>query len=171
MSESFKDLKEKWDNRYRVAKKRAVSEYLKRFYSLAPKGRALDIACGVGHNALFLAQNGFFVDCVDISQEALKQFSHPNIDKFCMAIEDFDFKKYTLIVCFNFLERSIFPKMISSLEEGGIVIYEGFTYKSSINPRYRLEKNELFEVFGELEILYYELTLNETKAVVVARKL
>ncbi|MFD5826465.1 class I SAM-dependent methyltransferase [Lentzea sp. NPDC060358] len=38
---------------------------------LLPPGRALDVGCGPGRNALFLARNGFRVDAVDLSATAI----------------------------------------------------------------------------------------------------
>ncbi len=37
------------------------------------KGKALDVGCGFGHNSLWLAQHGFLVTGVDVSEVALKQ--------------------------------------------------------------------------------------------------
>ena len=37
-----------------------------------PKGRALDLACGSGRNALYLAERRFEVDAMDIAEPALK---------------------------------------------------------------------------------------------------
>lgn len=43
---------------------------------LLPKaGRVLDVACGDGRNAIFLAKKGFSVDGIDFSESALKRLS------------------------------------------------------------------------------------------------
>ncbi|MEU3650860.1 class I SAM-dependent methyltransferase [Lentzea sp. NPDC034063] len=47
-----------------------LAEYLER--GLITPGRALDVGCGPGRNALFLARNGFQVDAVDISATAIR---------------------------------------------------------------------------------------------------
>ena len=49
------------------------SAYLRKELWRLPKGRALDIACGAGRNAIFLSQNGYKVDAVDCSVEALEE--------------------------------------------------------------------------------------------------
>lgn len=63
-----------WDERYRqaewvwsLAPNRFVAE---QFAGLSP-GRALDLACGEGRNALWLAQRGWQVTAVDFSEVAL----------------------------------------------------------------------------------------------------
>ncbi|MRI58925.1 MAG: hypothetical protein C6H99_05395 [Epsilonproteobacteria bacterium] len=158
----------KWDKKYLHASLPEVNEHLKRFYHLAKRGKALDIACGMGQNAKFLASKGFEVECVDISKIALSKAKSRGVTTFCCNIEEFLFGEYDLIVCFNFLLRSIHPKIIKSLKPQGILIYETFTYHSKINPQYRLAKNELLQEFLELEILHYELF--KTKALLVAQK-
>ena len=164
--------KTKWDEKYAAMQKRpAVNEALKRFFHLAPKGVALDIACGLGQNSLFLAQKGFKVDAVDISQVAIEKINHPNIRTYCCDINDFDFafNHYSLIFCSNFLDRSIFAKIIHALKEEGILIYTTFNYrKKDFNPHYLLQKNELLEAFMELEILYYEAL--DDRSLIVAKK-
>ena len=66
--------REKWNERYRdgYAAHGQPSAVLKQWIDRIPRGRALDLACGAGRNALFLAANGFEVDAVDISDAALE---------------------------------------------------------------------------------------------------
>ena len=67
-------MKEKWNKRYSARNigqlKQRPSDWLVRHQPLLekqPKGKALDIACGNGRNARFLANLGFEVDALDIS--------------------------------------------------------------------------------------------------------
>ena len=66
----------RWDKRF-GRKEFAFGEepnpFLKKYIRLLPKGKALDIASGEGRNAVYLAQNGFDVDAVDISERGLKK--------------------------------------------------------------------------------------------------
>lgn len=66
----------KWNKRYRdgaYAQGVRPSELLETWIGRIPPGRALDVACGAGRNALYLATRGFSVDAVDISREGLKR--------------------------------------------------------------------------------------------------
>jgi tellurite methyltransferase len=62
-------IKEKWNARYRAAiGERQASRVLKENLHLLPcNGRALDLACGSGGNAILLAQQGLKVDAWDIA--------------------------------------------------------------------------------------------------------
>ena len=163
--------KDRWNKRYRALQKLPQpNSTLIKFYKLAPLGRALDIACGAGQNAIFLLQKGFEVDAVDFSQEALK-FIDKKIKTYCCDIKSFDFKKeyYDLIINFNFLERSIFSKIKMALKSNGILIFETFNYnKKDSNPNYLLTPNELLVFFNDLHILFYEEIGERT--ILVARK-
>ncbi|BCD60326.1 MULTISPECIES: bifunctional 2-polyprenyl-6-hydroxyphenol methylase/3-demethylubiquinol 3-O-methyltransferase UbiG [unclassified Nitratiruptor] len=166
-------MKGKWDRKYLAMQEPDINENVQQFFSLAKKGKALDIACGLGQNAKFLAQNGFEVDAVDISEVAIEKLQNlSNIHAFCQDIDAFEFKKeyYNLIICTNFFDRSIAQKIIDSLKKDGIFICEVFTYKSSMNPAFVAQKNELCQLFCKLEIIHYNLTQNETKAILVGKK-
>ena len=70
--------REKWDERYREGAytdrtypTALLSDWLPQLSRGIPPGRALDVACGAGRNALFLAGAGFEVTAIDISEEAL----------------------------------------------------------------------------------------------------
>ena len=58
------------------------SDLVKKFYTLSRGKKALDIAAGLGRNSIFLAQKGFYVDAIDISDVAVEKLKklHPNIN-------------------------------------------------------------------------------------------
>ena len=166
------NYKEKWNHRYESLHTLPnVNNALINFIHLAPKGRALDIACGVGQNSLFLASKGFVVDAVDFSEVAISKISHPNINTYCCDIKEFPFHSstYSLIFCANFLERSIFENIKKALQEEGILIFTTFNEnRAHFNPKFTLKRNELLQAFLELEILYYEAI--EERSILVAKK-
>ncbi len=139
-----------------------------RFYKLAPEGRALDIACGTGENAIFLARKGFCVDAFDIShvavniarRESKKKNAIVNF-KVCEAKKfPYGLDKYDLILNFYFLERDILKKIQRALRKGGFLIFETYNFKYlNINPSfssdYTLKEGELLELLN-LEIVHYD---------------
>ena len=66
----------RWDKRFErkeFALGKEPNPFLKKHIHLLPRGKALDIATGEGRNAVFLAQHGFEVDAVDISEKGLRK--------------------------------------------------------------------------------------------------
>jgi len=161
------DDKQRWNEKYLVASMpKETSEILKVHSNLAHKGRALDIACGMGRNTHYLADNGFEVDAVDFSDYALKQVRDAdNIHKIDTDLDEYVFQEdhYELIIKVNYLDRKMFPHIIKALKKGGIFIYETFVktpsgegYHNPTNPDFHLDLQELPKAFSELEIVYYE---------------
>ena len=142
------------------------SPIVKKFYKLAPGGRALDIAAGTGRNAVFLAEQGYQVDAVDISDVGLKRVSkrHPNLHPVCIDIDTFDIPigRYSLILNIRFLNRRLFPYIREGLIRGGILIFETYLEaqeRESNSPLcrdYLLKENELLHAFLSFRIIFYQ---------------
>ena len=162
----MKDDRIKWNKRY-TAKDPGqefpgiVSDYIDR----APVGRALDIACGTGAVSLFLAERGYAVDAVDISDVALAACTarHPAIQGICADLDTFDLAvdRYCLIANIRYLNRRLYPQMIRALLPGGMLIVETFLKSREkemdrgFKREYLLNEQELPGVFASLDILFY----------------
>ena len=97
----------KWDQRYHSETyPSAPSAIVAKYAPLARGKRALDIAAGNGRNSLFLADQGFVVDAIDISEAGLALFSgkHPDVNCICADFDHFDIpvNHYDLIVDIKF---------------------------------------------------------------------
>ncbi|MCP4107649.1 MAG: class I SAM-dependent methyltransferase [Desulfobacteraceae bacterium] len=158
----------KWNRKYSYKKHSTEpSKIVQQFYTLAQKGKALDIAAGTGKNSLFLAKQGFSVDAVDISEVALNRISdHPDIHPVCADLDNFDIpgNRYSLIVNIRFLNRRLFPYICEGLSPGGLLIFESYLegpgedYCRSSCRDYLLRDNELLHAFLSLNILFYQET-------------
>ena len=136
---------------------------------LLPKGRVLDVAMGSGRNAIYLASLGFDVEGVDMSQEAVNialKTAHKIGVSIGVQVADleqgYSIRKdsYDVIICFNYLQRSLIPQIKDGLREGGMIVYETFIVDQSqfgkpTNPKYLLEHNELLNIFSDLRCLRY----------------
>jgi tellurite methyltransferase len=133
-----------------------------------PSGRALDIACGSGRNALFLAEKGFEVTAVDISPVGLAHGAQLASERaLSITWQQADLESiqlpavaYDLIVNINYLQRSLMPQFKSALKRGGFVIFETYlidqqTIGHPKNPNYLLVHNELLDLFRDFRILHY----------------
>jgi tellurite methyltransferase len=145
------------------------AQFLVENLDLLPKGRVLDIAMGSGRNAVFMAKMGFHVEGVDISEEeinkALLQAQQNNV---YIQTEIADLEKryriipdaYDVIICFNYLQRSLVTQIKTGLKMGGMIVYETFIidqrqFGHPRNPDYLLKYNELLNMFREFRCLRY----------------
>ncbi len=158
--------KERWNHRH-VEKpiSTSVAKIVEQYAPLVTGGKVLDIAAGVGRNAHYLAEKGFFVDAVDYSDYALSQIRDIATIKKIEADLDtyaFEVNNYDLIVNCNYLDRRHFPLIKEALKEGGVLIFETFIvshgegYHQPSNLDFVLRKNELLHAFIGLDIIYYE---------------
>jgi len=158
---------ERWDARYsETSPQPKVANVILENQSLLPtRGKALDLACGLGGNALFLAEQGLEVEAWDISPIAIKKLNRlaeglpvtariVDITQTEWPLETFD-----VIVVSYYLERSISQKIVDALKPGGLLFYETFNQnileRGPKNPAYRLKEKELLEMFNGLTVRYY----------------
>ena len=127
--------KQKWDRRHGEGDYphgADPSEWLLRALAMAQidKGegrRALDVACGTGRNALYLAGLGFEVDAVDISPVGLAKAAalareHNLTVNWLEADLDLPFDPpgtYDLIVMFHYVNKPLMQKLMGYLKPGG----------------------------------------------------
>lgn len=162
----------KWNNIYSDAdiSNKRVSFGLKENSHLLPKtGRALDLACGTGGDAIFLAEKGLNVDAWDISDavvEKINAFARQHNLSIKAEARDINAKPpiseiYDVISVAHYLERSLAPLLIDALKPGGLIVYQTFTrevtadYSGPSNPNFRLAENELLQLFSGLRVVVY----------------
>ena len=137
MSQADRD---KWDKRYREGSygtRTYPTELLTEWLPRLPKGRALDVACGTGRNALYLAAAGYTVDGIDISSIALQRLKETactrNLTVKCIEIdldsEPLPYQCYDLIVLVRYRSTSLISRLLPLLNEGGY--FFGFLPDSS----------------------------------------
>ena len=163
----------RWDERFKgkgFAFGKEPNPFLKKHIHLLQKGKTLDIASGEGRNAIFLAQHGFEVDAVDISDRGLKKAQKLARDKgvkintLLVDLDQYQIEKekYDLIANFYFLRRGLIPKIKKGLKKGGRVIFETYTLEQKNvgtegpkDPKYFLKSNELLRLFKDFRLLFY----------------
>lgn len=161
----------KWNKKYKqnpiLLKNTKVCKKLMSIINICKGVKALEVACGGGRNSIFLAQNGFEVDALDISEfaiDTLKKKSIKNINTKVIDLEGFkpQNNNYDLIVKTNYLDRKLIPNLIKALKKGGILFVQTYmedekNEKSPLNPLFLLKKGELKSFFdNNFEILDYD---------------
>lgn len=164
-------LQEKWDAVYRnTIGPAAPAELLVQHKYLLPKsGKALDLACGLGANARFLAEHNLDVDAWDISAVALQRLKQHaldsrlsiNVRQLNIVTETLAKQTYDVIVICRFLDRALCNAIMAALKPGGLLFYQTFTrnkldQQGPSNPDYLLERNELLRLFSPLNVVFYQ---------------
>jgi tellurite methyltransferase len=132
-------------------------------------GVALDLACGLGRHALWLANRSWQVCGVDISEVAIRKLSHAalelnvSLDLFVGDASQYKFgsPRFDLIVLFYHADRNLFPQVVSALNPGGLLICKSSLRWDSdagltgvgTDP---LHRNELPSLFPGLHLLYHQ---------------
>lgn len=166
----------KWNDRYSgeefffsLGPSKLLAAKIETISSLIGGKRALDLACGEGRNAIFLAQQGFEVDAVDLAERGLERgrrraaqlgvsvnFIHADLEQYRLQGE------YDLLLDFNFLLRPLIPEMVRSLAPGGVILMEtilaGPTLQGHHREEFLLKPGELGRLFTgyEGEVLLLE---------------
>jgi 2-polyprenyl-3-methyl-5-hydroxy-6-metoxy-1,4-benzoquinol methylase len=143
---------------------------------------------GSGRNAIYLAKMGFEVEGVDISREAIEEalararkegvYIRTRVEDL-EKIPYIDEEAYDLVICFNYLQRSLMPQMKNWVKPGGMLVYETFIidqvrFGKPQNPDYLLGYNELLHTFRDLRVLRYrEGVIEGSKAIasILAQKI
>jgi SAM-dependent methyltransferase len=135
-------------------------------------GAVLDVACGRGRHARYLAGLGHEVTAVDRDPEALESLRGiPRIHTLHADLENnqpwpLPGKQFDGIVVTNYLHRPLFPHLIASLAQGGVLIYETFAlgnerYGKPSNPDFLLRPGELLKAFGSMHVEGFEEGLQQ----------
>lgn len=161
----------KWNLRYRdrdVPEGKVARVLGENLHLLPRQGKALELACGLGGNALLLASHGLDTKAWDISDVVIKKLrafvKKVNIE-LCAEIRDVlvdppEAQSFDVIVVSHFLDRSLAPQLVSALNLGGLLFYQTFIQDavSHHGPQdiiYRLRPNELLSLFASLKVLVY----------------
>jgi tellurite methyltransferase len=154
--------RDKWDARYRDGAYESrthptvlLAEWLPRLQ----RGLALDVACGAGRNALFLAANGYAVTALDISSVALERGRRAaterglTIEWLCADLDADPARAlpagaFDLIVWVRYVHRTLLPHLVARLTPGGSLLCEqhlltGEAVAGPTSTQFRLAPGEL----------------------------
>ncbi len=131
-------------------------------------GLVLDVACGRGRNALYLAASGFKVHAIDRGEEAIRALeAKAEAMGVIVGTQVVDLEsgrppiepaRYDAVVVINYLHRPLMSVLIEALVPGGVLIYETFTVGQAQrghprNPDFLLRDGELRDLAKPLEIV------------------
>ncbi|MFM7204233.1 MAG: class I SAM-dependent methyltransferase [Myxococcota bacterium] len=160
----------RWNEKYRNGSHQEPEQPPALLLELLPtleRGRALDLACGRGRNALWLAQEGFRVQAVDLSGVALEQLRaradarERNARGLELALYQLDLDTWeparvwgvgapawTLITCTRYLDRRLLSLLPTLLAPGGYLLYEALISLETPSPSaFRIHPEALWAAF------------------------
>ena len=168
--------RDKWDERYRAGayeQRTHPTALLAEWLPRLRRGTALDVGCGAGRNALFLAANGYRVDALDISTVGLERGRRAAAERdldirwLCVDLDEpgvtpLPAATYDLIVWVRYIHRGLMPHLIERLRPGGTLLCEqhlDLATASDIagptNPAFRLQPGELLHTAAGLVVLHH----------------
>jgi SAM-dependent methyltransferase len=168
-----------WEARHGASQssERAPSAFLVEQVASLPPGRALDIACGAGRHALFLARRGWAVDAIDFARTGLQgvvattrreqlpiHVVQADLEAFPLPVG-----RYDLLVNVRYLQRTLFEAMRAAVRPGGVVLFETFLRDQEQlghprNPDFLLNPGELAQRFRDFALLAYAEGRFETES-------
>ena len=124
---------DKWNQRYRSGNDTIPEPALvlkSNDHLLPAQGDALDLACGLGGNALYMAKKGLTVSAWDFSSAAIDTLGHSALTdnlNICAEVRDITLDppcagSFDVIVVSYYLDRSITNFLINALKPGGLLI-------------------------------------------------
>jgi SAM-dependent methyltransferase len=131
---------QKWDAKYQSANLQTPVNpcyVLKQHSHLLPfYGQALELACGLGGNARFLAQCGLKTHAWDISDTALTllnnwaSLNQLPIEPLITDLEQMilPYQQYDVIVVSRYLDRELFAGIEAALKPNGLLFYQTFLH-------------------------------------------
>ena len=163
----------KWDDRYGAADYIPATDpdpFLVEVSASLAAGRALCIAAGCGRNAVFLAERGFAVTAVDISQrgvalcEDLARDRGVEVEAVVADMNDYDMGRdaYDLITMLYYYDESLFPGIRSAVRPAGHFLIQTFSTDQlnrdwgPRNPDHLADGSNVLEAFGSWRIRHYE---------------
>ena len=191
--------RERWNGRY-------TDRYTQRDYTFRPSSwlleiegqlrpsrpdaRALDLACGGGRNAVWLAERRWIVDAWDLSDVGLAILSRELDERAARGApievypQQLDLDEatvpqavYDLVLNIMFLDRRLWPSLAASLQPGGLLAFQTFVdapggRTSEVSPEHLLQPGELRASFEELglETVRYDEHGERLTARLLARK-
>ena len=167
-----RSIQEKWNLRYSSTKSGVpdAAWVLRTYdYFLPESGQALDLACGLGGNALFLAQKGMDVTGWDISDVAITTLANLGLSRnlaITARVRDVESEppepeSFDVIVVSHFLHLPLFKSLVDALKPEGLVYYQTWSVDrmpesgGPSNPDFLLQRNELLQAFFALDVLAF----------------
>ena len=175
MYKRTQDSRETWEKRYKAPDYQPNMKpvpFLVEMIQGLPPGQAICLAAGTGRNAIFLAQNGYQVTAIDISQAALDwcdmMSNELGVEVKTLEADllafDFGNEAWDLATNLYFYEPSLFQGLKQAISPGGHILFQTYSKahkkfkRGPSNDAFLVHPHELENEFRDWELLYFEET-------------
>lgn len=148
------------------------------------RGRCLDVACGLGRQALWAADHGYEVVAIDASDVAITALNSAAVrlgmrDRIDSRVVDLDGglpadmgSRCALVVCQRFRDPELYEQLAYMLEPGGVVVV---TVLSQVglqgeSGEFHAPPGELVDAFREFDVSIERHVELDGEATLVARR-
>jgi SAM-dependent methyltransferase len=154
---------EEWNERYRAREEldHEPAALLVEAARDVPAGRALDLACGAGRNAIWLARLGWDVVAIDGASEAIRivREREPRIEARILDLEStgplpFDDESFDLVAILFYLHRPLYAEAKRLVRRGETIVAAARmsgTYRIAAGELRASFDDERFEIIHERE--------------------
>lgn len=126
--------RQRWNHRYRSGEyvgRTHATELIRIWLPVCPAGKALDLACGSGRNSRFLADAGYDVSGIDISEVAIELASAaslPSDQRPVYSVQDLENPeiedKYDVIIMVRYVNLDLLATLDTYLRPNGVLMVE-----------------------------------------------
>ncbi len=151
---------EDWNTRYRSREEdldRVPAPLLIQAARELPAGRALDLACGAGRNAVWLAELGWEVVAIDGASEAIRILHERDarVDARVLDLETgtqlpFADDSFDLVAVLYYLHRPLFAEAQRLVKPGGIIVAAAL-----MTGRFKVDPGEMKRAFRGFDVMFY----------------
>lgn len=158
-----------WDDQYRSGSytpREYPSDLLVEYIDWLPDGTALDIATGNGRNAIYLAEHGYDVDALDISEEALRLARNRADRSVDINWIESDYERELPngtydVITMSFVRPVSYPRFTDvkqRLAPGGVLVHEHHVTRADApetKADWMWRSNDLRRMCSDLTIVYF----------------
>jgi len=137
----------KWNKKYKTLTPKRPSSLV----DFIPQNsvKALDLGGGFGTNATLLANKGYDVTLIDISDTVISKITDKRIKTLCLDLDGYEIKeKYDVILMIKYFNLDILKQIPHSLNKRGYFVFETI-------EKYPVNKKLFFEIFKNFKTVYF----------------